>query len=106
MCGTDLALGAVALRACYAMCSTDLAMCGTTLRACYAMCGTDLAMCGTTLRACYAMCGTDLAYGAGRRKLSSCRCSAHTPAGCYTPKSNTRKHKPSTNCTRNAGSCI
>eukprot|EP00961_Rhodomonas_salina_P187443 2530558-Rhodomonas_salina.1 len=42
MSGTDLAYGAISLRACYAMTGTDLGYGDTVLRACYAMSGTDL----------------------------------------------------------------
>eukprot|EP00961_Rhodomonas_salina_P303942 3941419-Rhodomonas_salina.3 len=43
MPGTDLAYGAICLRACDAILRTDLAYGDTGVRACYAMSGTDLA---------------------------------------------------------------
>eukprot|EP00961_Rhodomonas_salina_P246315 3328190-Rhodomonas_salina.1 len=43
MSGTDVAYGAICLRACYAISGTDIAYGAICLRACYAISGTDVA---------------------------------------------------------------
>eukprot|EP00961_Rhodomonas_salina_P052245 701538-Rhodomonas_salina.1 len=59
MSGTDLAYGAICLRACYALSGTDLAFGAIRLRARYALSGTGLSYGAIFLRACYGMSSTD-----------------------------------------------
>eukprot|EP00961_Rhodomonas_salina_P124144 1673145-Rhodomonas_salina.5 len=121
----DLPYGAVCLRACYAMSGTDVAYVATrsrTANRCVTYWG-SVCETSTDLRHRYAVSGSEKACGLSAyaramrcpvltyRMVPLPECSFRgsrrsVPLSAYAPKSNTRNRIFSTNCTRNAVSCI